>query len=159
MIVAVLGAGFIAVAVDSSSGLFNNFAHRLLGLFDEHHERAIGGTIIGNVDGFEPCAIYVAKQVILGANCGINGSGIYARLHALTLTRIRAAGPGGRAVRLPSSDTVAEFYGAKAKVVGLWGSWDAIIAQRSEEHTSELQSRGHLVCRLLLEKKKYSINY
>src|SRR5439155_25085969 len=28
------------------------------------------------------------------------------------------------------------------------------FAYRSEEHTSELQSRGHLVCRLLLEKKK-----
>src|SRR5690625_1815302 len=28
------------------------------------------------------------------------------------------------------------------------------IVMRSEEHTSELQSRGHLVCRLLLEKKK-----
>src|SRR5439155_21140648 len=28
-----------------------------------------------------------------------------------------------------------------------------IHAWRSEEHTSELQSRGHLVCRLLLEKK------
>src|SRR5690625_82950 len=28
------------------------------------------------------------------------------------------------------------------------------LQQRSEEHTSELQSRGHLVCRLLLEKKK-----
>src|SRR5690625_5627777 len=28
------------------------------------------------------------------------------------------------------------------------------IERRSEEHTSELQSRGHLVCRLLLEKKK-----
>src|SRR5215208_8020436 len=27
-------------------------------------------------------------------------------------------------------------------------------SRRSEEHTSELQSRGHLVCRLLLEKKK-----
>src|SRR5437870_13157968 len=27
--------------------------------------------------------------------------------------------------------------------------------RRSEEHTSELQSRGHLVCRLLLEKKNY----
>src|SRR5690625_6389899 len=26
--------------------------------------------------------------------------------------------------------------------------------ERSEEHTSELQSRGHLVCRLLLERKK-----
>src|SRR5437870_10265302 len=29
--------------------------------------------------------------------------------------------------------------------------------RRSEEHTSELQSRGHLVCRLLLEKKKKKI--
>src|SRR5690625_6561258 len=28
------------------------------------------------------------------------------------------------------------------------------VRPRSEEHTSELQSRGHLVCRLLLEKKK-----
>src|SRR5437870_294371 len=28
------------------------------------------------------------------------------------------------------------------------------LQERSEEHTSELQSRGHLVCRLLLEKKK-----
>src|SRR5271157_877092 len=28
------------------------------------------------------------------------------------------------------------------------------ITERSEEHTSELQSRPHLVCRLLLEKKK-----
>src|SRR5690625_3049477 len=31
--------------------------------------------------------------------------------------------------------------------------WICVIAGRSEEHTSELQSRGHLVCRLLLEKK------
>src|SRR2546421_3197084 len=30
----------------------------------------------------------------------------------------------------------------------------APVAQRSEEHTSELQSRSDLVCRLLLEKKK-----
>src|SRR5690625_5828536 len=38
------------------------------------------------------------------------------------------------------------------------GIWLAVaagvaIGVRSEEHTSELQSRGHLVCRLLLEKK------
>src|SRR5690625_2468796 len=31
---------------------------------------------------------------------------------------------------------------------------DLMWGHRSEEHTSELQSRGHLVCRLLLEKKK-----
>src|SRR5205809_2045999 len=32
------------------------------------------------------------------------------------------------------------------------------VNHRSEEHTSELQSRLHLVCRLLLEKKKKHIN-
>src|SRR5690625_5475158 len=33
-----------------------------------------------------------------------------------------------------------------------------VLAARSEEHTSELQSRGHLVCRLLLEKKTTVVN-
>src|SRR2546422_454385 len=33
-------------------------------------------------------------------------------------------------------------------------TWRAPTSRRSEEHTSELQSRLHLVCRLLLEKKK-----
>src|SRR5690625_5602957 len=32
-------------------------------------------------------------------------------------------------------------------------------SRRSEEHTSELQSRGHLVCRLLLEKKNIPNRY
>src|SRR3989442_4398279 len=32
-----------------------------------------------------------------------------------------------------------------------------IVSTRSEEHTSELQSRPHLVCRLLLEKKKHHL--
>src|SRR5437870_10057416 len=36
----------------------------------------------------------------------------------------------------------------------LTGSPSRETDYRSEEHTSELQSRGHLVCRLLLEKKK-----
>src|SRR5207253_9088667 len=41
-------------------------------------------------------------------------------------------------------------------IFGTW-TWETAREQyagRSEEHTSELQSRGHLVCRLLLEKKK-----
>src|SRR2546422_5744616 len=36
----------------------------------------------------------------------------------------------------------------------MWGARYDGAATRSEEHTSELQSRLHLVCRLLLEKKK-----
>src|SRR3989442_4864497 len=43
-----------------------------------------------------------------------------------------------------------------AFLVGIWGATHnaRLPRTRSEEHTSELQSRPHLVCRLLLEKKK-----
>src|SRR2546427_9104422 len=37
--------------------------------------------------------------------------------------------------------------------VPAWGRYH-LLGQRSEEHTSELQSQSNLVCRLLLEKKK-----
>src|SRR5690625_913577 len=49
-----------------------------------------------------------------------------------------------------------QYYGAFLILSGLMIGVFAAV-DRSEEHTSELQSRGHLVCRLLLEKKKYSI--
>src|SRR3712207_8629912 len=39
------------------------------------------------------------------------------------------------------------------------GPKEVIAPRRSEEHTSELQSRQYLVCRLLLEKKKQNISY
>src|SRR5690554_7339117 len=42
--------------------------------------------------------------------------------------------------------------------VAAQGSAGHPVADRSEEHTSELQSRPHLVCRLLLEKKKNKKN-
>src|SRR5690625_6033075 len=40
------------------------------------------------------------------------------------------------------------------EIIKSLGSKEQADMLRSEEHTSELQSRGHLVCRLLLEKKK-----
>src|SRR5690625_7103742 len=43
------------------------------------------------------------------------------------------------------------FIGALIAIV--LGIVIGLLIGRSEEHTSELQSRGHLVCRLLLEKK------
>src|SRR5690625_3575854 len=49
---------------------------------------------------------------------------------------------------------VARLYGTSAPLAGIPVM---MLSRRSEEHTSELQSRGHLVCRLLLEKKKNSI--
>src|SRR5215813_15666483 len=42
---------------------------------------------------------------------------------------------------------------ASRAIIARWG-YAECAAGRSEEHTSELQSRPHLVCRLLLEKKK-----
>src|SRR5690625_6900508 len=51
-----------------------------------------------------------------------------------------------------SAVSEAEFAGSAGGGVALKE------APRSEEHTSELQSRGHLVCRLLLEKKNRAIH-
>src|SRR2546425_6305893 len=42
--------------------------------------------------------------------------------------------------------------------VGAWVSESKMRGERSEEHTSELQSLAYLVCRLLLEKKKKKID-
>src|SRR2546422_6202991 len=50
----------------------------------------------------------------------------------------------GRPTGIPGPDAI-RVGGARCQ---------AAVAERSEEHTSELQSRLHLVCRLLLEKKK-----
>src|SRR5207253_5345887 len=63
---------------------------------------------------------------------------------------------------LIGSETVKRFAGEGAGVIGIdndmrekfFGAEASTKKIRSEEHTSELQSRGHLVCRLLLEKKK-----
>src|SRR5690625_7040982 len=47
------------------------------------------------------------------------------------------------------------FTTGRGSVVG--SAISPVLKVRSEEHTSELQSRGHLVCRLLLEKKKSDV--
>src|SRR2546422_6367056 len=57
----------------------------------------------------------------------------------------------GRPVAEPSQDMVLGCYFLTKEP----GEFDQA---RSEEHTSELQSRLHLVCRLLLEKKKKNSN-
>src|SRR5690625_5707357 len=55
-------------------------------------------------------------------------------------------------VRLPVVTSHAESVYVEVDKAGVTVEdvWEVL---RSEEHTSELQSRGHLVCRLLLEKK------
>src|SRR3712207_7572920 len=62
---------------------------------------------------------------------------------------------------LPQLEVVASMHERKARMAELADAFVALpgaagTLERSEEHTSELQSRQYLVCRLLLEKKKNS---
>src|SRR5690625_4093914 len=55
---------------------------------------------------------------------------------------------------LPEEESCATASATQITAVVSSATAAASLPIRSEEHTSELQSRGHLVCRLLLEKKK-----
>src|SRR5256886_4416323 len=63
----------------------------------------------------------------------------------------RRVGEGARRIGLDRDARGEELPGAAEPVQRR--------LERSEEHTSELQSQSNLVCRLLLEKKKYSAIY
>src|SRR2546426_9452878 len=65
-----------------------------------------------------------------------------AHIFARTIEEIRRRVPGCKVEVL-----IPDFRGD-------WNALDVVLAVRSEEHTSELQSPCNLVCRLLLEKKK-----
>src|SRR3712207_8938503 len=67
----------------------------------------------------------------------------------LSLRQHRAGGPAEERMRLEGTNDVRRKIGG------------ALLAAlvRSEEHTSELQSRQYLVCRLLLEKKKHNLHH
>src|SRR5690625_6992107 len=71
-----------------------------------------------------------------------------------------APGNSGRQMAImPNVPTLSSTPTSSVEVPGgacpaASGTSTLLVGVRSEEHTSELQSRGHLVCRLLLEKKK-----
>src|SRR5437870_10189496 len=71
-------------------------------------------------------------------------------LHSFPTRRSSDLSPLGR----PGGTDVSAAANPGATLVPPVHAFDAAERARSEEHTSELQSRGHLVCRLLLEKKK-----
>src|SRR5258708_27590471 len=83
-----------------------------------------------------------------------------------TLFRSHRSGQTGRSrSRHLASDVArgsrAAFLSRRAATAGTPDGLRRPIAtgSRSEEHTSELQSPDHLVCRLLLEKKKNNVRY
>src|SRR5438876_8759018 len=95
----------------------------------------------------------------------MRGTGLSSR-RSHTLTRKRPPGSSTRnASRTPAAlsgknirpnwhTTVSNERSSKGSLVASATCHSRRLAPRSEEHTSELQSPVHLVCRLLLEKKK-----
>src|SRR5690606_39540776 len=66
--------------------------------------------------------------------------------------QVRQGSRGSGASRVQLRTTVGIWLDTLTRAVERWVT-DGAGRQRSEEHTSELQSRENLVCRLLLEKK------
>src|SRR2546428_5538793 len=78
---------------------------------------------------------------------GVDASPEAAGAAAFACRVAEQAGAGCRLVHA-TRDVLAAFEGPEV------AAYRRAIVERSEEHTSELQSRSDLVCRLLLEKKK-----
>src|ERR1035441_7343081 len=94
---------------------------------------------------------------------------LHGSLHRLGRQPGAQALAGTGAAALPAPGQNLGLYSARRPIVegGMGKARDTRLgrtdpppkgAQRSEEHTSELQSLRHLVCRLLLEKKKHKTN-
>src|SRR2546427_4699326 len=65
------------------------------------------------------------------------------------------SGCGGPGVPQEYRENMARYVCESRAVAGeRWSGDHSVRGERSEEHTSELQSQSNLVCRLLLEKKK-----
>src|SRR5206468_11410812 len=108
----------------------------------------------------------VAMLVSL-SHCSVICSGLPRDLHSfptrrssdllsvVTPTRRTSSGRRGSAIATRFwTRTCALSRSVPSRNVMVSVIWPSVVLCRSEEHTSELQSRSDLVCRLLLEKKK-----
>src|SRR5437870_9780347 len=90
---------------------------------------------------FPYTTLFRSAKVQISVNQGQSWQDVYSQ-----------AGTGGGGETSFTNRTIP-LAGFAAKSIQVRFSYN-FSTGRSEEHTSELQSRGHLVCRLLLEKKK-----
>src|SRR5690554_7340786 len=91
-------------------------------------------------------------RILANGNVGINTTTPTALLHTVGSLRFQNLIDASSPFRLLGVDSNGNVYRYSPSDFG--GGSVSDFDWRSEEHTSELQSRPHLVCRLLLEKKK-----
>src|SRR5258708_27905338 len=163
----IAGDVFVTMAVERNGSDALAMSQRLVDV--PEIESGIGGDVRGKLVGSDNSAL--KEWTIIGDVGFIEGQGVLGE-HDIPIDRV-----GGRrhpgaiaeeadlflfrgAVRLllvaALLDTEATIGVAFGNVADIEGAFDVDIGivLRSEEHTSELQSPDHLVCRLLLEKKK-----
>src|SRR5207253_8182010 len=115
-------------------------------------------TVVGTIT----VGVNQVETATVTTNAGLNGALTTGGTFNVTVT---AAGmnmsPKGVPVTVAMGDDqdavatkIRAALTADADVGAVATGFFTVSGSRSEEHTSELQSRGHLVCRLLLEKKK-----
>src|SRR3712207_3277428 len=104
-------------------------------------------------EGFEPLAVLDAPDL---DHAVARGAAYYGRAKRGRGVRIRSGAPRTYYIGIESSMPAVPGMPAplKALCVVPFGMEEGTESQRSEEHTSELQSRQYLVCRLLLQKKQ-----
>src|SRR5690625_4780961 len=94
---------------------------------------------------------------VMGNTITVIFDGAYAKLQGISGVAIDFAMVGKLLLLLASLYLFASFFQFIQQFIMASVAQKTVYQlreDRSEEHTSELQSRGHLVCRLLLEKKK-----
>src|SRR5687768_18166514 len=102
------------------------------------------------VDAIKPFARRTMRPEVLG---GIGGFGALCELPKKYREPVLVSGTDGVGTKLKLAFSLARHDTIGIDLVAMSVN-DVLVqgAERSEEHTSELQSRLHLVCRLLLEK-------
>src|SRR2546422_11778651 len=91
----------------------------------------------------------------LGRALGLSRAGVWNLIRRIEALGLRVFKVRGRGYRLAEALDLFELDGLAARLKKVSPELCVeVLDERSEEHTSELQSRLHLVCRLLLEKKK-----
>src|SRR2546429_6211988 len=91
----------------------------------------------------------------VSSRCSIQRESLVTGAKAMSAS-FEGSGPGSELVRTKRSRSAAGCWPGSTESYrenGASGGERETLRGRSEEHTSELQSRLHLVCRLLLEKK------
>src|SRR5690625_1273193 len=108
-----------------------------------------GGVTAFVVEADSPGITVERRNAFMGLR-GLENS--LTRFHSVRVPAANRLGEEGRGLKIALATLTTGRLSLPALCVAA-SKWSLKIG-RSEEHTSELQSRGHLVCRLLLEKKK-----